>query len=166
MANQSLQQLTAGDIMQRDVEVIRSNDTLRDALEMMTENHVTGLPVMDAHSKCIGLVSATDILNYERDYADEAADANADIAQHYNPDMQQWESVRMSSFALEHFGDVRVEEVMACNLVSVTKETTMTEVAQLMIRDNVHRVLVLSDDQRLFGILSATDFVRVIAEQS
>lgn len=163
MADVSIQQLTAGDIMQRDVVVVRSNDTLRDALELMTENHVTGLPVMDAHGKCIGLVSATDILNYEQDYADEAADANAYVAQHFNPDTQQWESVRMSSFALEHFGDVRVEEVMACNLISVAKETPISEVAKTMTDENVHRVLVLSDDRRLFGVVSATDFVRTLA---
>ncbi len=102
-------------------------------------------------------------MNYEQDYADEAADVNSDVAQHFNPDTQEWESVRTSSFALERFGDVRVEEVMACDLVSVSKDTPVREVAKKMIDENVHRVLVLSDDQRLFGIVSATDFVRTFA---
>ncbi len=164
MNQQAILSLKAGDIMQRDLVVIRSHDTLRNALALMTDSHVTGLPVMDSHSKCVGLVSATDILNYEQDYADESIDANADVAQHFNPDTQQWESVRMSSFALEHFGDIRVEEVMACNLVSVRKETPIHEIAKKMLKENVHRVLVLSDEGLLFGIVSATDFVRTFAE--
>lgn len=165
MAKRQVENLTAADIMQRDLVVVRTNATLREALNQMTENHVTGLPVVDRHAKCVGLVSATDILNYEQEYADEADDANAEIAQHFNPETQQWESVRMSSFALERFGDVRVEEVMTYNLVSVARETPVIEVARTMIDQNVHRVLVLNDEQRLFGIVSATDFVRMFADR-
>ena len=58
-------QLAASDFMQRDVVTVAPDDTLRDALALMTENHVTGLPVMDGKSRCVGLITSSDILNYE-----------------------------------------------------------------------------------------------------
>ena len=165
MANQSPERLVAADIMQRDIVTIATGDSLREALAQMTENHVTGLPVMDGQSRCVGLVSATDILGYEYDHAEETAEANSDLAQYFNPDTQQWEGVRLTSFALEEFGDVRVEEVMARELVSVSRDMPLGEVAAKMAKEGIHRVLVLGQKGQLYGIVAATDFVRLYAEQ-
>ena len=133
------------------------------ALDLMTENHITGLPVMDDHAKCIGLISATDILNYEHDHVEEAEAANSDVARLYNPDTQQWESIRLTAFALEEFGDIRVEEVMARDLVLVQRATPLKDVARKMVDANIHRVLVTDDANHLYGIVSAVDFVKYVA---
>lgn len=156
--------LTAADFMQRDILTISPDETLRDALLLMTENHVTGLPVMDGNSRCIGLITASDILNYEEERADESVDGS--MMQHFNPESQQWESVPASAFGLEEFGDVRVEEVMTRELVWVKRETSFREVARRMIEADIHRVLVLDDHLALYGVISAFDFVRVVAESS
>lgn len=161
MANPVLDQLVAADCMQRDVETISPDDTLRDALNLMTENHATGLPVMDDKCRCVGLISATDILNYEQEHSDSYS--NSDVTQHYNPDTQQWETVAISAFGLEEFGDVLVKDVMASNLVSVERDVSLKEVAQVMLDAKVHRVLVLDDEHRLFGVVSSLDFVRAVA---
>ena len=79
MAESKLQQVTAADIMQRDVVTISREETLSDAMELMTENHVSGLPVVDHGSRCIGLVSVTDILNYEQEHNEEVAEGNAEV---------------------------------------------------------------------------------------
>ena len=129
-SNASTKDKVAADMMQRDVLTIRPQDTLRDALALMTENHVTGLPVMDQNSKCVGLITASDILNYEREHSGEA-EAGA-FSQYFDPETQLWESVQTSSFALEQFGHVRVEEVMVRDLISVERETPIKEVARKM----------------------------------
>jgi CBS domain-containing protein len=148
--------------MQRDIVTIGPRDTLHDALDLMTENHVTGLPVMDGEGLCVGLVSATDILNYEQEHSDGIGDAT--IGQHFNPDTQQWETVSLTAFGLEDFGDVRVQDVMARNLISVGRDTPLQQVAKKMLDAKVHRVLVLDDQQRLYGVVSALDFVRAMAK--
>ncbi len=161
----SLDELTAEDIMQRDVVTCAPQDSLREAMELLTENHVTGIPVMDRHSRCIGLISASDILNYEQDHSEFAVEANSDMAQHFDMDSQRWESVRVSSFALEEFGDVHVDEVMTRELISVERKEPVKEIAKRMQKAGIHRVLVLNEKQELYGIISASDFVRVIAER-
>ena len=156
--------LQAEDIMQRDVVVCGPQDSLSEAMELMTENHVTGLPVMDSKARCVGLISTTDILNYEQEHSEFAAEANDDVARHFDAEKQRWESVRVSSFALEEFGDVHVKEVMTRELLSVDRDTPVKQVAKLMVESAVHRVLVLSEQRGLQGLVSSIDFVRVVAE--
>ena len=148
--------------MQRDMITVAPSDTLRDALALMTENHVTGLPVMDDKSRCIGLITASDILGFEEEHAEDASERG--MLQHFNADIGRWESVPISAFGLEEFGDVRVEEVMTRELISVSRDTPLKEVALKMLNDDVHRVLVMDEKYRLYGIISSFDFVRVVAE--
>lgn len=156
----------AADVMQRDVITVYETDSLQDAMALMTENHVTGLAVMNSKSKCVGVITASDILNYEQDHAEFTSEVNADMARHFNPDTQQWESVRVTSFALEEFGEVRVGEVMSRDLISVHTDTPLKDVARKMRDERIHRVLVLDEEYRLFGIISAFDFVKLYAEWS
>jgi CBS domain-containing protein len=152
----------ASEYMQRDVITVSPDDTLRQALDLMTGNHVTGLPVMDEHSRCVGLITSSDILNYEQEHSGESGDGAT--ANFFDPDSQQWETVPFSAFGLEEFGDVRVCDVMTRDLIWVDRDTALEKVARRMIDENVHRVLVMDVASRLYGILSAYDFVRVAAE--
>jgi CBS domain-containing protein len=155
--------LEAADFMQRDVITVSPTDTLREALALMTENHVTGLPVMDGSGRCIGLITASDILSYEQERADDSPERGA--AQFFNPETNRWESVPLSAFGLEGLGDVRVSDVMTRELIWVNRDTPLNEVARKMSGAHVHRVLVMDKNLALYGIISATDIVRVVAEQ-
>jgi CBS domain-containing protein len=161
--SQASQSPVAADYMQRDVVTISPSDTLRDALALMTENHVTGLPVMDGKSRCVGLITSSDILSYEDEHADETVDGTT--AGFFDPETQQWESIPVSAFALEEFGDVPVSDVMTRELVWVERTMSLPDVARRMLKEQVHRVLVMDKDAHLFGILSAFDFVRLAAEK-
>jgi CBS domain-containing protein len=154
--------LEAADFMQRDVIAVAPDDTLREALSLMTANHVTGLPVIDGGGRCIGLITASDILNYEIDRADNSPERGT--SQFFNPDDNRWESVPLSAFGLEELGNVRVSDVMTRNLIWVNRKTSLKEVARKMSDAHVHRVLVMDDRHALYGIISATDIVRVVAE--
>lgn len=154
-------EMTATELMKRDMITIRPQDTLADALALMTENHVTGLPVMDHHSKCVGIVTASDILNYEREM--EGVENEASV-QFFDVDSQQWQSLPVTSFRAEELSDTRVEEVMARDLIRVDRTASAQTVARTMLDASVHRVLVMDDENRLYGIVAALDFVRMIAE--
>ena len=158
-----LLQITAADMMQRDIITISRGDTLRDAIELMTENHIGGLPVMDQRSRCIGLVTATDILTYEQDHCQETEEGNAESARYYDSEAERWETIRLSTFALEELGAIPVSDVMACDLISVERDTPILQVAKTMRDASVHRVLVMDEENRLFGIIAAIDFVHLVA---
>jgi CBS domain-containing protein len=153
--------MTAGELMQRDVVTAASDDSLRDALKLMVENHVTGLPVMDRSSRCIGLITATDILNYEDESSDESASGTT---QFFDPDTQQWEDIPLLAFSSEDLADIHVADLMSRDLIWVNRDTPVHKVAQRMVDERVHRVLVMDERSQLYGIISTFDFVRLVAE--
>jgi len=165
MAKQDVSMIAARDMMQTDLITVSPNDSLQEAMTLLTENHITGLPVVDRKGRCVGVVTAGDILNYEQEHAEFAQEANSDMARHFDPERQRWESVRVTSFALEEFAEIPVSEVMTRELISVGPDASATKVAQLMLDKDIHRVLVLDEEQRLFGIVVAFDFVALWADQ-
>jgi CBS domain-containing protein len=153
----------ASDLMQRDLITVTPSDTLRDALALMTANHVTGLPVMDRDSQCVGMITASDILNYEQDNGVDSEEIEtADV---FDAETQKWEVVSLSAFALQGFGHLQVNDVMTCDLVSVERDARIEEVARRMVDEGVHRVLVMDSHKRLYGIISAFDIVRFVAKR-
>jgi len=164
MAESKSRELTAQDIMATDIVSVAPEDSLQEALALITENHVTGLPVLDRKNRCAGLISATDILSYEQDHTEAAAEANEDMARYFDPEQERWESLRVSAFALEKLAEVPVGEIMTRNLIGVGPDASAREAAQKMVAEDVRRILVLDEENYLLGIISATDFVRVVAE--
>ena len=56
--------LTAGGLMSREVETIRDDMPLRDAASWLTGQDLHGAPVVDAAGRCVGVLSATDLVRW------------------------------------------------------------------------------------------------------
>lgn len=68
------------DIMTRDVTVVASDMTLRRALELFAQRHITGAPVLEG-KKVVGVVSATDLLTFVATLGEESEESES-TAQH------------------------------------------------------------------------------------
>lgn len=161
---QPFAKLTAADVMETRIIAVEATDTLKDALNLMTEHHVSGLPVTDRDNRCVGLISASDILNYEQEHLTQSAEEDEDVAPYYNAETAEWEDVHVSAFALELHGGTPVEQIMTTEVISVSPQTRIRDVAATMAENDIHRVLVLDADNSLLGLISAVDFVRLVAE--
>jgi len=53
---------TAGDLMVPEVYTISQECSVREAAALMADRDVTGLPVVDADGRCVGVVSAVDFV--------------------------------------------------------------------------------------------------------
>ena len=144
--------VTAETIMSCNLLTVSPTDKLAEALQVMVENHVTGLPVVNGQGCCVGVISATDILTYEQSHADEAEEANAERTRFFDEETGRWESLRAANFALEHFGHVPVNEVMNTNVISVPSDAPIDDdIARLMVDQEIHRVIVTDRTQHLLG---------------
>lgn len=61
--------------------------------------------------------------------------------------------------------DVFVARLMSSSLHTVTADALVEEAAQLMIEEEIGSVVVVGDDGTLEGILTTTDFVKIVAER-
>jgi CBS domain-containing protein len=65
-----LTDLTAGDLMSRDVVRLPEDMPLREAARLLLRNHVGGGPVVDREGKCVGVFSSVDVLRLAERRAD------------------------------------------------------------------------------------------------
>jgi len=131
-------ELTAGDLMTIDPVVVAVDAPIEEAERLILVHGVSGLPVVDADGTLLGVVSQTDFMHLA------------------NPDVR----------ALLHHkaSGIRVGEVMSRPAVTVELSTPLAEAARRMVTERVHRVVVVDDDHRPIGVLSAMDFVKLSAE--
>jgi CBS domain-containing protein len=124
------------DLMTRDPLVIDQDAPLADAAELMDTFEITGLPVIDADGRLAGVLSQTDVVR-------------AATTQHL------WHA----------WPGLAVRHLMTSPAIWVRGDCSLEDAARLMERERVHRVVVVGDDESTpIGILTMSDFVRLIAE--
>ena len=126
------------DVMTIDPVVIGIEDTIEDAEELLRARRVTGLPVVDAERRLVGVISQTDLLYL-------AAPTVQALIHH------------------RHSG-IRVGEVMSVPPVTIDAAATLRQAAYVMHRDRLHRLVVVDRRGRPTGVISSMDFVALAAE--
>lgn len=154
---------TAADVMQRDVVTLDARESLQDAMQIMTQHHVSGVPVVDTENRCIGVISTSDVVSFvEADQ--EALDGTIIRTENwFNPETQKWEESAFSPEMLGEYDAVPVSDAMTNDPLTVTPKMPIADVAQLMADRGIHRVFVVDKGKHLQGVISAFDFVRLVA---
>jgi CBS domain-containing protein len=62
----ALLSLTASDLMTRALILIPERMPLRDAARLLSQNQISGAPVVDRSGRCVGVLSATDLIPLAR----------------------------------------------------------------------------------------------------
>lgn len=150
----SLKSLRAKDVMKKDVVTVNPRDSIHEALALMLENRVFSLPVTDGRGRCIGILSATDLLELTRDVD---AEVESIVADGELPG--SWLLDRIHA----QLGGEYVDEVMTETVSTIGEDESVVRAVKLMIRDKIHRIPVINDRGALSGIVSTTDVLEAIA---
>ncbi len=149
--------------MNRNVVTLDARASLHDAMQIMTEHHVSGVPVVDQQDQCIGVISTSDVVSFiEADL--EALESEIVRTENwFNPETQKWEESVFSSELLGEYDAVPVSDVMTSNPLTALPTQSIANVARLMKSRGIHRVFVVDEEKRLQGVISAFDFVQLVA---
>ena len=158
MAKQNIYQMRVKDVLVKDVVYVNPSDTLDETLNLMIENRVSALPVIDGHRRCVGFISATDLLDLTREIGDEL---NA-----LEPLSGMTRQLLTEKLGQSGLMNKQVHELMSDSVVSVGFEDPLTTAARVLIRNRVHRLAVVDGQRHLKGIVSMTDILRAFAESS
>jgi len=146
--------LKAKDVMTRDVVSIKKGASVEQAVKLMAQKHVSGLPVVDVDNRVIGIITENDVLL--RDQAPVPYPRMALYGWYVVPDELVAEAYRKASGAL-------VEDAMTKKVMTFDEESTVSDIARGMVENGVNRVPITRDG-RLAGIVSRADIVRAMAE--
>jgi CBS domain-containing protein len=152
----NIYQLHVRDVMVKDVVAISPQDRVSEALKTMLENRVSALPVVDRHERCVGVISATDLLQLAQQLGGEL-----DALDHAEGLSRELLEIQLGRTG---FSSQVVQEVMTHKAVTIHPESTLVEAAAAMIHSHVHRLAVTDAKGTLLGIVSTTDIIRALAE--
>jgi CBS domain-containing protein len=97
--------VTVAEVMSRGVLVLRKETTLREAVEYLATQHVSGAPVVDARRRLSGAITTSDILQAESEGVDPDATTVADIMTSPVLTVAPETELREAALAME-YGDV------------------------------------------------------------
>lgn len=150
--------MLAKDIMTKDVIYVSPFITAREALRIMSDNGIGGLPVLDEKGSLVGIITESDVIQRKTLF----------------DKLDHW--IRLESFLrrkkdleedhyledLNDYLDYTVEEIMTTRVKTVTPETDLDRVAMLMVKNKINRLPVL-DNKKLVGIIARCDVINAIS---
>ncbi|MFY7758684.1 MULTISPECIES: CBS domain-containing protein [Flavobacterium] len=129
-------------IMTKNVIKLNVTDDLTKAETLFKKHHIRHIPVVNGN-RIVGMLSLTDLLRIS------FADAVDDEAQEVDVTV---------------YNMFTVEQVMARNLVKVSPETSIREVAEILATKEFHALPVVMDEL-LVGIVTTTDLIKYLLAQ-
>ncbi len=149
---------TVADVMSHDPIVVKAETPLNEAIKILAEKRISGLPVVDDAGNLLGIISETDLMWRETGVTPPAYIMILDsVIYLQNPATYERD--------LHKALGQTVGEVMSKNPITISPEKSLKEAAKIMHDRKVHRLPVLSKDNQVIGILTRGDIIRAMAAQ-
>ena len=147
--------MKVADIMTREVVTLSPDSTVAEAARRFTESRISGAPVVDGEGHLVGMLTEGDLLPRPKRLGVSRLHLPALFGEHLGG--QSLDAL------FDRSRDRPIEEVMETEVVSTHPDETVGEAASRMAGHGVKRLPVL-DGERLVGILSRQDVLRVLAD--
>ena len=139
--------------MSRELATIGAHATVAEAAALMVERRISGVPVVDGDRQVVGMLTEGDLLHREE----------TGTGGHRRSRFMQFilgNGRAASDYVQSHTR--KVSDLMATDVVSVTEDTSLADVVDLLEQHHIRRVPVLRDGV-LVGVVSRHDLMRMIA---
>ena len=136
------------EIMVKDVRTLLSDMSAQEAIQDLLKQEISGLPVVDACGKVIGMFTEKDIL---RTILPSYVSQVGSFVYENGPKTIKCRVAKLAEY--------KVADLMRRDVIKVLEETPVCEVARIMLTQNVRRVPVVDKNDRLVGIVSRSDVV-------
>lgn len=159
----TMRNLTAKDIMTCDVLVVSADMTVHELAEFLTENMISGAPVVDEAGNLVGVVSLGDIARSDRR---RAAIVRERVESDYY--LRGWEeklnAEELEDLHVEPGDDLLVRDIMTPLLYQVPEDMPIRDIADTMIGGRIHRLIVVRGS-KVVGIVSTLDLLKAIRDE-
>jgi CBS domain-containing protein len=147
---------TVADVMSPDPIVVGPQTPIKEAIKILAEQRISGLPVVDESGKLVGVISETDLLWQETGVEPPVYIMFLDSVIYLeNPARHDQE--------LHKALGQTVGEVMSTDAVTVKPDQPLRKAAKLMQEKSIRRLAVTDDTGKVIGILTPGDIVRAMA---
>jgi CBS domain-containing protein len=147
--------LTAKDIMTSEVITVRQNTTVKELAEILWKNKISGVPVLDDNDAVVSVVTESDLI-------DQTKKVHIPTMISLLDSVIFLESSKKTEEEIKKMSGNTVQDICSDDLISVTEETGLDEIATIMSEKNLHTLPVIQDN-KLVGVIGKSDIIRSIA---
>jgi len=144
--------MKVSEVMAKDVVTVRPQTTVKEIAELMTQHRISGVPVVDADGRLVGIISESDLLH--------RAETGTERRR------KRWLTAFVDSdrLAREYTASHAhlASEIMTTGVITIEAAADRGEAADLLERKHLKRVPVV-DSGKLVGILTRGDLVKALA---
>jgi CBS domain-containing membrane protein len=138
----------AADLMTTKVHCVRRATPLKEVVEIMAQNAISGVPVVEEDGSVVGVISEKDFLSHMG--AEEPKSLMGVIA----------ECLQNKGCLAVTIRAQRAEDLMTSPAITVREDTILIEISNKFIEKKINRVPVVDQQGKLLGIVSRADIVR------
>ena len=150
--------LTAKDIMTRDVVTVSPDTSIEKLASLLVSNQISGAPVVDADGSIFGMVTENDLISQNKRLHIPTVVSFLGAAIYLESSKKFADEVRRVTAT-------KVGDICTRKVITISGETTLTDIATIMDEKKVH-VLPVIKDGKVVGIVGKRDVVRAVAQQA
>lgn len=154
--------IVAKDLMSTDVLTVPDHLPIDELAEFFLDNEITGAPVAGDDGVVIGVVSVVDLARVRTEPPEETWEALTPT--YYD----RAEDPRIGKDGVRIFqiagNTQRVRDIMNAQLHSVDENATVSEIANSMMRNHIHRLLVI-ENHKVVGVISTSDLLGLLVAE-
>ena len=149
---------TVADIMTTELITVSPKTSLQEAIQIIADRKISGLPVVDDEGQLVGIISETDLTW-------QATGVEAP------PYVMFLDSVIYLQNPAKHNQEVHkalgqtVAEAMSEKPTTIKQDRLVREAARIMHEKKVRRLPVVDDNDKLIGIITQGDVIRMMAAE-
>jgi CBS domain-containing protein len=147
--------VTARDIMRPEVVTVSYAAPLSEVERVLSDNRISGAPVVDEAGKIVGIVSLRDLVERYTEDPDARPRRGHGF---YHLSSEEMLDEDFDSFEVPEESEDTAEDIMTAQVFSVPAGAGLREIAATMAEHRIHRVLVV-DDGKHVGLISAMEIL-------
>jgi CBS domain-containing protein len=148
--------LFAEDLMTRDVAVVHPETPLRTAVKLMADRHISGLPVVDADGKPVGMLTEGDLLRWHGEFSERQ--------QWWLDHLADGQDLAPSFLAILKAERGKVASIMTATVHTIAPGTSARDIAKLFFETKIKRAPVV-ENNRILGLVSRSDLIKAFGRE-
>lgn len=146
--------VTAQDIMTQATITVSPEIKIAAAAKILLDHRINGLPVVDSQDRLVGIICQSDLISQQKKLPLPSVFTLLDSFIPVN-------SLKNMEKEMNKIVATTVAQAMTANPITVTPETSLEEIATLMVDKKLHTLPVV-DQGRLVGVIGKEDVLRTI----
>jgi CBS domain-containing protein len=147
--------LTAKEIMTVAVITVKPEMTINQLAKLFSDHDISGVPVLDAEDRLIGMVTENDLIRKEKKLHIPTVVTLFDAVIYL-------ERSKPFEDELRSLAATQVSDIYTQNPITIEENTPLDEIASLMVEKEIHHLPVVRG-KKLVGIVGKKDIIHAIA---